>query len=148
MRLGAIFDRLGSVLAPYWAVLARSWNVLGPSWPRLNLPALPKGIEIHRFFQYFRKFQHFCIFSGLKGISTRLEGVLEPSLAVLGASWRRRGPSWRRLGASWGASWPPRTLPRSLQEASKIPPKTRSNIDLNLRPPWERKTNKTNAKRA
>ena len=64
----------------------------------------------------------------------RLEGVLEPSLAVLGASWRRLGPSWRHLGASWDASWRRKTLPRSLQEASKTPPETSSNIDLNLRP--------------
>ena len=126
--------------------MAPSWSVLGPSWPRLTLPAPPKSNEIPWVFQYFCKFRHFCFFSGPKGILTRLEGVLEPSLAVLGASWRRLGPSWRRLGASWSASWPPKTLPRSLQDASKTPPKTRSNIDPTWKPSRTKNIYKTPAK--
>ena len=133
-RLGGILDHLADVVAPSWPALAPSWAVLGPSWPRYSLSGLLENLEILVVFQYFSKFHHFCIFSPLGCIVTRLKGVLGPFLAVLGTSWRRLGPSWRRLGASWGAFWPPKTLPRSLQEASKTPPKTKSNIDLNLRP--------------
>ena len=76
----------------------------------------------------------------------------------LGTSWRHLGPSWPvmarlgavlarpgvilgdlgaflcRLGAILAPSWAHLSLPRSLQEASKAPPKTRSNIESS----WER----------
>ena len=82
---------------------------------------------------------------------------------VLGASWTRLGPSWRHLGQSWrhlapswrylGPSWAhlslpnlPKTFPRSVQEASKTPPKTRSNIDPILGEFETKKPFKTNEK--
>ena len=106
-----IFAPSWPVLAPTWHILAPSWGILAPSW-------------------------HF----------------LAPAWAVLAnhvPSWLHLGPSWHVLTPSWaifapccavwapswsilGASWPPENFPKSLQEVSKTPPKTRFNTDLNL----------------
>ena len=91
--------------------------------------------------------------TGVLGASWR---ILDASWAHLGASWRHLGPSWRHLAPSWrylGPSWAhlslpnlPKTFPRSVQEASKTPPKTRSNIDPILGEFETKKPLKTNEK--
>ena len=134
-RLGRILEHLGASwwlsvvlcgsaylsLAYFGSNKRPSWAVLGPSWPRSSLSGLLKNLEIPLVFQYFSNFLQLCIFTPLGCILTHLKGVLGRFLAVLGPSWHRLGPFWRRLGASWVAFWPPKTLPRSLQEAFKTP---------------------------
>ena len=113
------------------SILQAFWRHVRAPWPHpeassyhveldLNLPAPQKTLKF-MFFQYFHKFPHFCIFCGLKGILTRLEDILEPSLTVLGASWRRLGPywapSWSVLGRILASQNPPKIAPRGLQDA-------------------------------
>ena len=137
-RLGRILEHLGASwwlsvvlcgsaylsLAYFGSNKRPSWAVLGPSWPRSSLSGFLKNLKIPVVFHCFSIFLQFCIFTPLGCILTHLKGVLGRFLAVLGPSWHRLGPFWRRLGASWVAFWPPKTLPRSLQEAFKTPPGT------------------------
>ena len=67
-------------------------------------------------------------------------------LAVLEASWAHLGVILGILGASWCVLAAQKSLkidPNTSQDRSKTPPKTRSNIDLNLRWFKTRKTWKT-----
>ena len=121
-RLGRILEHLGASwwlsvvlcgsaclsLAYFWSNKRPSWAVLGPSWPRYSLSGLLENLEIPLVFQDFSKIQHFCIFSPLGCIVTRLKGALGPFLAVLGSSWRLPSPSWRHLGAILTSIKPPR----------------------------------------
>ena len=113
-RLGGILDHLADVVAPSWPALAPSWAVLGPSWPRYSLSDLLENLEIPVVFQYFSKFQQFCIFSQLGCIVTRLKGALGPLLAVLGVilapPWPVLAPSWCHLELHKTSQAPQKTL--------------------------------------
>ena len=113
----------------------------------------PKKDKEHYIFFILSLIIFFCFSMFLRSeaslaqscLSFRLEGVLGTSWEHLG---RVLGPSWTVMVASWGVlmrfvgvlgpSWLPKKLPRSLQEASKTPPKTRSNIESS----WERSESK------
>ena len=89
-----------------------------------------------------------AVLERLGGILVRLGASLARVGAILGrlgAILGRLGAILTRLGAILGrlgrilviqkpSKIAPRGLPRSLQEASKMPSKTNSNIDFNLRP--------------
>ena len=101
---------------------------LGPSWARLGLSKPPLAPRLLK-----------SRFGDVLGASWT---VSAPSWSVLAASWAVLAPSWAILGASW----PPKGLPRSLQEASKTPPKTRSNIESSWKRSELKKPIKTNEK--
>ena len=148
--LGVILGRLGAYLSRVGAILGRLGRILASQKPPKIVPRglqeaskRPLDESRHPKKHYFScVFRHFCV-SRLSGQSSHLLrpswSHLAPSWRHLGASWCLLAPSWCHLGPSWrhlGTSWRHLGLPepsqKSLQDASKTPPKTRSNIDPTL----------------
>ena len=117
-HLGAIWGRLGVYLARLVAFLASPGAILR----RLGAISGSLGAYLARFDAYLPRLG--VILERLGAISGRLGTYL----ARLDVTCPVLAPSWDVLGASW----PPKKLPRSLQDASQDELQHRSNIDLNL----------------
>ena len=97
--MGALFLGLEAPLGRSWAAFWASWDCLGRSQERIK--------------QTFLSEDHF--------FENSLVRFLEPSLALLGSSWRLLGRSWSQKGSQNGSEC-----------ESKMGPKTCQKTDLNF----------------